>query len=332
MATFIKRNGKFQVQIRRKGFPVQCRTFHLKSDAVEWARFMERKADRGELPAPSKELVGIKLSTVIERYLTEVSVTKRSFDNEAPLLKAFLRQPIASVALSNLTPAHFQSYRELRLLKVRNGTVNRELGIVGHALDLASTEWGIPLQNNPLKKLRKLKVQNARERRLSEDELILLMSKITTSRNPYIKSLVLFAIESGMRRGEILRIEWKDINFTSRTLHIPRTKNGYSRTIPLSNAALTILDKLKTEQADDRPFPLSDNAAKLSWQRLLRRCKIDDLHFHDFRHEAISRFFEQGLSVPEVALISGHRDFKMLFRYTHMTAEKIARKMNEKLD
>ena len=151
----------------------------------------------------------------------------------------------------------------------------------------------------------------------------------TKTRNQHIKALINFAIATGMRRGEILRLDWHDINFETKTLFIPLTKNGHSRTIPLSNQAISILRDIQDKNDTDkqRPFPLSDNAAKLAWQRLLRRSGIDDLHFHDFRHEAISRFFERGLSVPEVALISGHRDFRMLFRYTHLKAEDVAQKL-----
>ncbi len=328
MATILKRNGKFQVQVRRKGFPVTCRTFHLRSDAIEWARHMETKADRGDLPTSRKALDVIKLRDILNRYLTEVTALKRSADNEAALLKAFLRQPLADLALSKLTTSHFQIYREKRLKKVKNGTANREMSIIKHALDLAEREWGVPIAVNPITKLKKLKVSNARTRRLNDEEYQVLIGNIECCRNPHLISLIKFAVETGMRRGEMLRIEWPDINFQAKTLHIPITKNGHSRVIPLTSKAVQILSALFTSDNAQRPFPISDNAAKLCWQRLLKRCKIDDLHFHDLRHEAISRFFEKGLSVPEVALISGHRDFRMLFRYTHMNAESIAKKLD----
>lgn len=326
MATIVKRNGKFQVQVRRKGFPISCRTFHLRSDAMEWARHMERKADRGELPTPTKVLSDIKVKDILTRYRDEITIHKRSAHSEGCLINAFLRHPISNLALSQVTSANFNDYREKRLLKVKSGTVNREFSIIKHAFDLAERDWGIPLTTNPLGKLRKLRVQNARSRRLSDAEFDCLMSNVKDSRNPHIKSLIEFAIETGMRRGEVLRVQWKHINYSSRVLLIPITKNGHSRTIPLSPKAMTILDKQQALNLE-QPFPLSDNAAKLAWQRLLKRSKICDLHFHDFRHEAISRFFERGLSVAEVALISGHKDVRMLFRYTHLNAENIAKKL-----
>lgn len=148
-------------------------------------------------------------------------------------------------------------------------------------------------------------------------------------RNRFIHSLVQFALETGMRRGEILRVRWRDVSLEKRTLHIPLTKNGYARTIPISSGAVGVLRTLSNTRSltDDRLIPITENAAKMAWKRLMKRARLEDLRFHDLRHEAISRFFEKGLNVPEVALISGHRDLRMLFRYTHPRAEDIAAKL-----
>lgn len=330
MATIRKlRSGKFEVQIRRKGQSPISRSFQLKSDADQWARHMETKADRGDLPTPVKVLDGYTVKAILERYRDEITVRKRSADTETYLLDAFIRQPIAKLTLAQITASHFVTYRDKRLKQVKPGTVNRELSIIKHAFDIAEREWDIPIRHNPLAKVKKLKVNNARSRRLTDDEHQALLDAIEATRNDFIKPLINFAIETGMRRGEILRLRWSDIDYDSRTLHIPITKNGHARTIPLTTNAVEILKILQVgDDADNyRPFPLSDNAAKLAWQRLLKRSGVEDLHFHDFRHEAISRFFEKGLSVPEVALISGHRDFRMLFRYTHLRAEDVAQKL-----
>ncbi len=132
-------------------------------------------------------------------------------------------------------------------------------------------------------------------------------------------SPVEMAIETGMRRGEILNIKKEHIK--NQTLLIPITKNGHQRIIPLTERAQYIL--LKSEL----PFSMSANAVRLAWERLKIKGNIKDLHFHDLRHEAISRFFEKGLSIPEVALISGHKDVRMLFRYTHLKPEDILSKL-----
>lgn len=126
MATFIKRGGKYLVQIRRKGFPTACRSFHLKSDAAEWARYMESKADRGDLPTPIKVLESYMVKDILERYRDQITVKKRSANTETYILDAFMRLPIASLTLAQITPAHFSTYREKRLKDVKPGTVNRE--------------------------------------------------------------------------------------------------------------------------------------------------------------------------------------------------------------
>ncbi len=331
MATIRKlKSGKFEAQVRRKGYAPVSRTFHKKSDAEEWARHTEVKADRGELHTPVKVLAQYMVKDVLERYRDEITVKKRSADTETYILDAFMREPIAKLSLAQITSAHFSTYRDKRLKRVKAGTVNRELSIIKHAFDIAEREWDIPLRNNPLGKIKKMKVNNARSRRVSAEEYDLLCEAAQDSRNPFALLLIRFAIATGMRRGEILKLRWDEIDYESRTLHIPVTKNGHARTIPLSGEALAVLDEIQgmKDMDDTLAFPLSDNAAKLVWQRLLRRTGIEDLHFHDLRHEAISRFFEYGLSVPEVALISGHRDFRMLFRYTHLKAEDVAAKLS----
>ncbi len=329
MATIRKRGNKYQVQIRRKGTSGVVRTFHTKADADEWARHMEVKADRGDLPIPVRDLNGYKIEDVLKRYRNEITIKKRSANTETYIINAFLRHPIVKLSMAQITASHFCAYRDSRLQEVRAGTVNRELGIIKHAFDLAEQEWDIPIRQNPLAKIKKLKVDNARSRRLTDDEFQTLIKSVKTTRNTLIKPLISFAIETAMRRGEILRIKWEDIDYDRRTLFVPISKNGYSRSVPLTSKAIEILKELKIEDKRDkhRPFPLSDNAAKLAWQRLLKRSGIENFHFHDLRHEAVSRFFERGLSVPEVALISGHRDFRMLFRYTHLRAEDVANKL-----
>ena len=290
-------------------------------------RYAECQADRGETPTAPKILDGHTLKGILERYRDEVSVKKRSHNSEVFVINAFLKQPMANFTLRRLKTEDFAIYRDKRLKQVKPGTVNRELSIIKHALDIAVQEWGVPLRENPLAKIRKLRAENARNRRLEPEEWEALCDAATFTRNPLILPLVRFAIATGMRRGEILRLDWSEVDFKTRTLFIPITKNGHSRTIPLSPMALDVLNQLSPGQAN-HVFPLSDNAAKLAWQRLVERAGIKNLHFHDLRHEAISRFFEKGLSVPEVALISGHKDARMLFRYTHLKAEDVADKLH----
>ena len=127
-----------------------------------------------------------------------------------------------------------------------------------------------------------------------------------------------------MRRGEILNARYEHLK--NGLLTIPKTKTGASRTIPLTPNAQRIITALP-RSITGFLLPISSNALMLAWERARQRGGIDDLRFHDLRHEAISRFFEMGLSIPEVALISGHKDYRMLARYTHLRAEDLVERL-----
>lgn len=212
---------------------------------------------------------------------------------------------------------------------MKPSTVCRELLLYQHAFKIARSVWGIPIRENPFALVDKPRISDARTRRLEPGEWGILKEACLRSRNPYILTMIEFAIETAMRRGEVLRLQWGDVDTTKRTLHIPIAKNGHARTIPLTGRAVELLDARKLEGATgtDKVFPTTEDAVKMAWRRVMMRASMPNFRYHDLRHEAISRFFELGLSVTEVALISGHRDVRMLFRYTHLRAEDVASKL-----
>jgi integrase len=327
MATIRKRGEKWHVQVRRKGCTAQTKSFNLRMDAVRWARQTEAEADRNGL-TDRRALERVTVSELLTRFRDTVVPSRRGRAVETIVINAFLRTKLAQTRMSDLTPESFASYRDERLKTVKPGTINRELGLIQHIFEVARTDWNIPVPN-PIKAMRKPKADRPRERRVSHDEWKLVLAASGRSRNPLFKPLACFAVETGMRRGELLNARWRDINWKDSTLHIPLTKNGEPRTIPLSMQAKAVLAGLAIDWWDDaRIFPLTAESVKLGWKRLTKRAGVLDLHFHDLRHEAVSRFFERGLSVPEVALISGHKDPRMLFRYTHLRAEDVAKKLN----
>lgn len=326
MATFRKRGDRWQVQIRRTGQPNLSKSFVSKADAQRWARQMEAELDTKLLPHDFRRLETTTLADILLRYRNEIIPTKRGKDIETIIIDAFLRAPLATLKLSHLGSQDFAKYRDLRLEQVRPATVLRELGIVQHALDIASKEWGYPLSSNPVKGIRKPKLGASRERRVHPKEIATLLGGAKRSRNRHLAPAITLAIETGMRRGELLAMRWENLDLKQGILLIPRTKNGYPRRIPLTAKALEIL-KSQLNLGEERPLPITEESLKKSWQRLLKRVGIEDLRFHDLRHEAVSRFFELGLSMPEVALISGHRDPRMLFRYTHLDPKKVGEKL-----
>jgi len=238
-----------------------------------------------------------------------------------------LRAPLAKYALSAITPGIVASFRDARLKQVKPVSVTRDLWLLRSAFEIARTEWDIPLRSNPVSAIRVKANAKPRERRLKKGEFTKLMCNVRDCRNPYMRPIIIVALETAMRQSELLRIERQHIDFERRTLVIPLTKNGDPRTIALTKRATRVLRFELSRTNDARPFPITTESVKNAWQRLIRRTKIEDLRFHDLRHEAVSRLFERGLTMPEVALISGHKDPRMLFRYTHLKAEDISAKL-----
>lgn len=324
MATIRKRGSSWQAQVRREGYPPLSKTFPSKADAAAWARDQERAIDRAELPNTVRAIKGMTVGDLLRRYSEAVTPTKRGAESELYRIKTILAHALAQVALNRLSPAAVAHYRDDRLKFVKPGTVRRELAIVQHCFEVAKKEWGLPIPVNPVQQIAIPQAQKSRERRLEDDESNILASAALASAW-YLRPLITLAIETGMRRGELLSIRWKDVDMTAPTIRILKTKNGHPRTIPLTPKAVEILASL--ERKDERVFPVTPNAVRLAWERLRKRAGLKDLRLHDLRHEAVSRFFEYGLTVPEVALISGHRDPRMLSRYTHLRPEKVAEKL-----
>ena len=286
---------------------------------------MEVRTDKNELPSDTKILRRTTLAEVVRRYRDTISIRKRGYEVERIVLTAFLRHPICRKPLSQLNTDDFAAYRDEWLRSIRATTLKRQLCPLHNLFKVARDEWGLPVRENPLSKLRLAIPQQRRERKLREGELERLTLSAQRCRNGLVLPVILFALETGMRRGEILCLKWGDVRWEDRSVLLSQTKNGHSRTIPMSTRALAVLES--APKTDERIFPMSVNALRLTWGRVRGGAGIPDLHFHDLRHEAISRFFELGLSVPEVALISGHRDSRMLFRYAHPVREMILKKL-----
>jgi integrase len=324
MATFRKRADSWQVQIRRGGYPSVTKTFRSKAAASQWAHEQERNADLNGISAspPDKKLC---LYDLLVKYDSEVVIRKRGAKQERYKIDILKRSCLASLTLPKLTSATIATYRDDRLKSVSSGTVRRELAILHHCLEIARREWGVPFSRNPVDEVQLPKPGTPRDRRLSEEDVARLYNALERARAWYLRPMIELAIETGMRRGEIISLRRANIDFSLHLAWLPVTKNGRDRHVPLSPRATEILSSLPNQ--GDEFFPISFTAFRQAWDRLIKRAGISNLRFHDLRHEAISRFFELGLSIPEVALISGHRDFKMLFRYTHLRPADVAKKL-----
>lgn len=334
MATITKRKGGWNVQVRRKGYASRSRTFSTKAEASAWAREQERLMDLGRLPTSIAILKVTTVDALLRRYAETVTVNKRSADSEALRLRNLQRDALGAILLADLEAKHIAAYRDRRLRLVKPGTVRREMYLLASAIDIATKEWGFPLVVNPVRHIAFPVANDARDRRLEDGEAEKLDRALSNGRNPYVKPIVLLAIETGLRRREVLELTWSNIDLERRIAYIPNTKTGVPRTVPLTDAALALLkglnaphSRLAEAPADNRLFPVTVNAFKQAWKRVQQRSGLTDLRFHDLRHEALSRFCELGLTVPELAVISGHKDPRMLFRYAHLRADDLARKL-----
>jgi integrase len=211
MASIRRRGAKWQVQVRRQGLRPLTRTFRLKSDAELWARQREAELDRGDLPVDHRTLRSLRLANLLERYRDTVTPKKRGAAQERYKLRVLLAHPIAQQSLERLSAAEVARYRDGRLARVAAGTVRRELAVLRHCLEIAFNEWGIGLPGNPVRQLELPPPSRGRERRATPQELTALLSACRCNRSASLPALIQLAVETGMRRGELLAMKWSDV-------------------------------------------------------------------------------------------------------------------------
>ncbi len=327
MATFEKRGDFWRAKVRRNGFPAQSRTFDNKALAERWAREIENEMDRGDF-VDRTEAEKNTLAEVLKRYQKEISPTKKGAESEDYRIDSILKSKLCQTKMSALSSAHLASYRDDRLNQVSSSTVNRELNVISHAIEIARREWNIYMAENPVRLVRRPKAPRARDRRFVKDEEKRLITECRkTARNPFLLPVVQLAIETGMRQGEIVGIERNRIDLRKKYIVLPDTKNGEQRIVPLSPKAVQVIKALP-DSTDEKLFPgLTTEAVKRAFIRATRRAKLENFHFHDLRHEATSRLFALGLNPMEVAAITGHKTLQMLKRYTHLNATDLAQKL-----
>jgi len=321
LASIMKRNGRYTARIRRQGTPLQTKTFDHLSDARRWAAETERQIDLGHLITND-----CTVGQLLERYGRKVTPTKRGFYVEKYIVSRLRRTWLSNIWLSKLNSGHLARYRDERLKEVGASACNRDLSIISHAIRIATSEWGFNLPGNSALNLRKPTQPKGRTRRLEGDEEARLMVSCQASSNLYLQPLVVLAIETAMRRGELLSLRSEHVQLDKSYVHLPMTKNGDSRDVPLSPLARQTIEALP-RSLTGVVIPVHPEALKGLWNRATRRADIMDLRFHDLRHEATTRFFEKGLGVMEVAAITGHKDLRMLQRYVQLRPQDLARKL-----
>jgi integrase len=331
MASIFKRKLKtkttYRVIVRRKGFKTLVKTFNTKPDAIKWGREMERNLDRG-ISADFSESGRVMIGDLMKRYLKENKHRhKKGWRTEEYTVGSMLKDPITDVNLLSLGSKDIADFRDRRLEVVSPTTFNKNLSFINVVIDIAIIDWGYALPFNPCKQFKRLREPYPRNRRLEGDEEKRLIEASALSDNIYLKPMIQFSIETAIRQGELLKLTHRQINWNDRTMTLLDTKNGEDRVVPLSEKAYLIL-KTQIRRLDDKMFPMTKDSLKFWFKQAKRRAKIEGFRWHDIRRHACSMLFEKGLSVPEVQLMSGHKDPKILLNtYTKLDPRKLVKKL-----
>ncbi len=347
--------------MRKKGGRTASKTFINKSHAQAWARDQESQIERGQwlnVAAAHK----LTLEDLLEDYTESVALARGSAAEQGRLAR--FGEELGHYRLDSLTPDVLLKWRDERLLAVAPGTVAREMGLLSGVFNWARKERLIPLPQNPVSAIGAPTVDDARDRRLVKDEEARLLAAMEDraapsggairsgnyrvgARQASLKPIFQLALESAMRQGEILSLEWENVDLEAQTAFLPITKNGSSRTVPLSTSAVAVLRGVQEtfepgEQPSGRVFCLTNDALKKAWKRALWRARrtyeaecaakgkkpdkrLTDLRFHDLRHEATSRLALKLPNVLDLASVTGHKDLRMLKRYYHPKASDLAK-------
>ena len=307
MATIVQRGNKWRVQIRLRGV-TRSNTFERHADAKAWAARTESQILDGLQGNASRNKT---FGDIAQRYLEEVTPQKRGQREESYRIGRILQAHLSTIYLSDLRPQDIADWRDDRLKEVSSASVIREITTISAICNQAMREWGL-LNDNPVLKISKPKPTKARTRRPTEQEIEELCKAMLLTEDTKKPELVtqrvalalLFAIETAMRAGEICGLTWNDMYLTKRIAHLPITKNGSSRDVPLSKRAIEIIEKLKG--IDEKSvFNVDAKTLDVLFRRARDKCEIEDLHFHDTRREALTRMSKK-VPVEMLAIISGH--------------------------
>ena len=337
-----------RVKIRIKGFPTQTATFARLTDAKDWAKITEG-AIKDRRYFKNTESKKRTLGELIDRYIEDVLPTKPKSEAKQKSQLIWWKQSLGSYFLVDITPALIAEYRD-KLAKSKTrfdkkyspATINRYLAAISHAFTIATNDWGW-LEDSPMRKVSKSKEPRGRVRFLSDTERKALLAACKESSSPFLYPLVVLALSTGMRQGEILNLAWADVHLDKQYIILHETKNGERRRVPLSGLAYSEIKKMSKIRRIDTAllFPHSNPQLKNQpfdlrkpWDKALEKAKIKDFRFHDLRHSTASYLAMNGASLAEIAEVLGHKTLQMVKRYAHLSdshTSAVVSSMNKKI-
>lgn len=316
------KNKSFLAEIRKKGI-YKSRTFSSKVQAMAWIAEMENNLTKQGV------VKGKTLGNAFERYRDEISPTKKSHRNEHNRLNRLLRHKMAKYLLAEVDEFHFDEFVEEALTRNKSSSVNRDLNALSAVFEQAIRwRWA---STNPIRKVKRPKNPPSRERRITDEEIERILDALgfdgenVTTQRDIIAVSFLFALETAMRQGEIFGLHWSDVFLDKRYVRLHKTKNGTKRDVPLSSKAIQLLNLLKVKQ-NKKVFNCNQNSSATIFRRSVKLAAIQNLTYHDTRHESITRL-AQKLSILDLARVVGHRDIRSLMHYYDASAEEIAKRL-----
>ena len=324
MAYYEKRGDAWRAQIRRKGYPTLSATFDTKAEAQRWAAEIEGDMSRSRF-VDTREAESTTLTEALTRYVNEVSESKKGSAQEKVRAKKWQKSAWGEKSLAAIRSSDMAAYRDAELKAGKStATVRLNLALISHLYTVASKDWGIQGLKNPCTAIRMPKGSKQRERRPTTAELKALL-KHAGDINAELPVIIELAVETAMRRSELVMLRKDQVR--GRVAFLEDTKNGERRSVPLSKRAVELLEGLPTPIDGGRFFHLKLDSVSNYFALACEAANIKDLRLHDMRHEATSRLFERGLSMMEIASITGHTTLSMLKRYTHLCPNDLAEKL-----
>lgn len=331
MPSINKCRERWSCRVRKKNGSSIRKTFNTKKEALAWGAQKELEIEQGQLSKIETVSFAGACRLYLKLFTPHKAPSTQNYENIT--LGKICREAWANKPLHDLSASDLLLWREQRGKKASQNTIRREVSAI-RVVAYAAEKMGINLDLKIFMLINKPKVVPRIPRRINEDDMLKLFAAADdgASRNDYLKHLIRLAVETGMRRGELLDIEWRDVDLSRGFIIIPatKTKTSRQRDIPLTSKAQWVVEALWNKRLDEpRLFNVSGNAVRIAFARLRNRAELPHIHFHDFRHEAISRFYDMGLTTPEVMAISGHRSVEMVERYSHASTANLVAKLQK---
>jgi integrase len=334
MATILKTAHGWQAQVARRvdGKSVRkAKTFKTKREAQVWAREFEVGVSSGTDSSDT-------MRQVFDRYALERSKGKKGERWEVIRLNRFAAdlvsgKPLGEYVIGDVSTADLVAWRDMRLGTVQPASVSREMNLLKHVFVTVTKEWGL-LRVNPMAEVRRPPKAKRRKRRVYQDEIDKLTEALDLAKSPWVSekqitgAMFLFAIETAMRSGEIRDITNRHVS--GNVVHLPETKNDHARDVPLTTRALEILEAVRVGRTEpgQRPFDIDAESRDSVFRAAAKRAKIENLHFHDTRHEAITRLAKRFTNILDLARVTGHKNLNELLTYYEASGDELAETLN----